>query len=193
MATAKELADNIQSQLNNTALSNIKASTDNIYNSLVVEQNRNKLPESIFVNHFLGYFSGEKPIAPNDKIFEEWISVAGTPMAEVGIVNEKGEVLYNVPALFDTNILDIARKQVSVSLPEIYSNYEARVNHIPVVGEKFLADALDHKVETILTESPVASENQQRWGDILKRYGKNPEVQQNINSKEDPADDLVYD
>lgn len=195
MTTAKDIAEKIESQMTDRVKENIKNSTDVIYDSLVNHQIRGRLPESIFVNHFLGFFSGEKPATPENKIIEQWISIAGTPMSEVDIVNEKGEVLFNVPSLFETNMLDIAKTSTTNSLPQIYGTYDAKVNHIPAVGNKYLADALGDKIENMVKDSPVLNTNKQRWNDILTRYNKLEQSQSTNVIKEDDnlADDMEYD
>ena len=195
MTTAQDIAKKIESQMTDRVRQEIVDSTDLIFDSLVNHQIKGRLPESLFVNHFLDFFSGEKPATPDNKIIEQWISVAGTPMSTVDVINEKGDVLFNVPSLFETNMLDIAKTSTTNSLPEIYGTFDAKVNHIPAVGNKYLADALGDKIQNMVKDSPALNTNKQKWDEILTRYGK-LEKSKSINSvkpDDDLADDMIYE
>ena len=71
---------------------------------------RNKVPESIFVNYFLPRFinlNNINGVDPRNHIVE-WISIAGSPMAEVSVVSDStGEELFVVPAYLSTNHLSV--------------------------------------------------------------------------------------
>lgn len=195
MTTAQDIAEKIESQMTDRVRQEIVDSTDLIFDSLVNHQIKGRLPESLFVNHFLDFFSGEKPATPDNKIIEQWISVAGTPMSTVDVINEKGEVLFNVPSLFETNMLDIAKTSTTNSLPEIYGTFDAKVNHIPAVGNKYLADALGDKIQNMVKDSPVLNTNKQKWDEILTRYGKLEKSKSvnNVKPDDDLADDMIYE
>lgn len=195
MTTAKDIAEKIESQMTDRVRQEIVDSTDLIFDSLVNHQIKGRLPESLFVNHFLDFFSGEKPATPDNKIIEQWISVAGTPMSTVDVINEKGDVLFNVPSLFETNMLDIAKTSTTNSLPEIYGTFDAKVNHIPAVGNKYLADALGDKIQNMVKDSPALNTNKQKWDEILTRYGKLEKSKSvnNVKPDDDLADDMIYE
>lgn len=195
MTTAQDIAEKIESQMTDRVRQEIVDSTDLIFDSLVNHQIKGRLPESLFVNHFLDFFSGEKPATPDNKIIEQWISVAGTPMSTVDVINEKGDVLFNVPSLFETNMLDIAKTSTTNSLPEIYGTFDAKVNHIPAVGNKYLADALGDKIQNMVKDSPALNTNKQKWDEILTRYGKLEKSKSvnNVMPDDDLADDMIYE
>jgi predicted HAD superfamily phosphohydrolase YqeG len=187
-------ANDISNRINNSILTKVQGEIDEVYDSLVVQQNRNTLPEAIFVNHFLPFFSGEKPNDPQNNILQQWVSVAGNATAEVAVVNEKNEVIYNVPALLDTDILNIANNNASRSFSQIYDNYKIRAKNIPAVGEKFLSDALSDKFKDLTTNNETGpSENEVRWNSIFERYGKLNKNSQSSKTSEGPEEDVTYD
>jgi hypothetical protein len=162
----------IEQQIDTAITDEIKQKISSVYDSLVVNQPRGKIPEEIFKQHFLPYFAGEKPITTESKIMEQWISVAGTPMSEVNVINNTGEVLFSVPSLFDTKIIDTVIKDRKSSLTDIYTNSEVRSSRIPSEGIAYLARALTDKVQNIAGTSKVDIENKQRWETIMQRYDK---------------------
>lgn len=181
-------------QITNMAIQDIKNSTDYVFESLVVAGANSKLPEEIFANYFLQYFSGEAASGREAKFQQEWISIAGTPMREVDIIDKTGNVLFAVPALFDTNVIEVSKRSLGESLNDIYKNYDLRNNNIPAVATNYLNAALADRVDEIIKPANVKQVNTVRWENIMKRYGKSltPGVEK---AKEDTngADDLVYE
>ncbi len=157
------------------------------YNALVRNVIYNKLPEDIFVNKFLPYFCGEKTLnETDDPIMALWIGIAGTPTLPVTIINAAGEPLYNVPALFSTNIINTLDPN-SKSFKDIVNNYLIRRENMPMMANGFLAGALEEKSKSLINtkEDP---ETIAQWEMIFNRYGKGGAK---ITTK--PADELDAD
>lgn len=178
-------------------LEQIRQSTSFAYDSLVVNQTKQRIPENVFVAHFLPYFSGQD-LSQGRNVVAEWIGVAGSPMAEVEVVDQAGQVLYSVPPIYDTNILEIANRQVGHSMADIYQQYELRRAGVPAAANAYLNNNLADKSREIvkghIDETSVAG----RWNNIMTRYGIQPtaEVNQTGTSSKpaQPADDdVTYD
>lgn len=171
----------------------LTASTNSIHEALVLDTTGivNKLPESVFVEVFLPYFAGEKQITKENSVMNDWVSIAGTPNNEVAIVGADGTVLYRVPAIYDTSILNVTHRNKGESLNEIYTHYDLQQNNLPVVAERFLTDSLTHKVPSMLDPQKLDSVSQ-RWAAILATYGRTQGASVAKNASAD-TDDLTYD
>ena len=130
------------------------------------------LPEEVFVDVFLPFFAGEEKVDSQNNTVAKWISVAGTPMAEVTIIDNNGDTLFSVPSIFDTSVIDVVKKDIRLGLKEIVANKEIHSRNIPAAGEKYIVNALDQKANAILRPSLVVEKNAARWNEILTRYGK---------------------
>lgn len=144
-----------------------------IYDALVTNLEVNKLPEYIFLQSFFPYFSGVKPITEKDDVLGQWVSVAGTPMDEVDIIDDKGTVLFRVPPLVDTSIINPLRSENNnIGIYAIISLANQHRNNIPAVGERLLRDNLAVKAVEIQKKSEVFETNEQRWISIFARYNQ---------------------
>lgn len=155
-----------------------------------------KIPEDVFVHHFLPYFSGEKPMTKENKVMENWVAISGTPTNEVAVMDKTGKELYRVPPVFDTNILDVTSRNLGESMSDIYAGFAMRKNNLPAIANKFLAGSLENRLSTLVDVSE-ASPNQKRWNDIISRYQK-PNTGALVSKPKQetqalPDDDLVYD
>ena len=175
----------------NNLVSEAAKSIENSFN-LLVKNEVGKLPEEIFKHYFLPYFCGEKSLV-NTNILKEWISIAGSPSKEVAILNNIDEELFRVPALMDTNTIDTLSKKDGLSITDIFLNYELQNGLLPIIGSRYLKEAMDNKVSTIIKSSASFEQNVTRWDDIFSRYGKSSkpinESEKSINTDDD---DLEY-
>lgn len=163
------------------------------HSSLVSNVQNNKLPESVFVQLFLPYFSGT-PFPDNRNVIAEWIGIAGTPMSEVDIINDQGAVLYSVPSLFNTDMLQVANKKAGLAIGDIVDNYKLRDQHVRGSGERYLSHAIEEKLHTMLPEQPNKNPFTARWADIHQRYGiqTNEAASTPVTKTNVPDDDLEY-
>lgn len=158
-----------------------------IFDGLLNNSYINKIPESLFVQYFLPCFLGK---VDKSTWVMEWISIAGTPMADVGVVKDgTDELLYVVPSILNTNKLLLSNQRVNMS--DIFDRYKQINNNIPTQGLNFLIEALNSKNKEILNE--VNSSNvDKRWIDILKRYNlinvEDPHPQEQTKTDDDYFD-----
>ena len=190
---------NIGTRLADIAKKDAIAKIDFAFDSLVTNaQPTAVVPEDVFVYHFLPYFSGEKPMAADSKVMENWVGISGTPTNEVLVVDKTGKPLYKVPPVFDTHVLDVTKRNIGQSMSDIYSGFAMRNNNLPVQANNFLMNALGQRMDGLVGKKEVKlSETQQRWQDIMTRYGKKPVSEKQSllpnTTTENPGDDLVYD
>ncbi len=112
-----------------------------IHNSLVADPGlRKKLPEEHFVTFFLPLFAGLE--THPDINIGRWVSIAGTPFAEVDIINHHGQTLFTVPPIFERNVIDTT-KVSEMSIQSITATYELLLQQSPYRAVKFLEHGLD--------------------------------------------------
>lgn len=142
----------------------INKNRDVIFNGLVENAPVNSLPESVFVNYFLPCFIGQQT---NPNWVMEWISIAGTPMAEVNIIKDgTQEILFRVPGILSTNTLFNKNK---VAMSDIFSRYDQLSANMPSQGLNFLMSALGNINKDILDQYNLDMVKQ-NWLYILQRY-----------------------
>lgn len=124
------------------------------------------ISEDIFVNYFLPRFVGVVPNPGNWVV--EWISIAGTPTAEVGVRGAGGEMLFSVPPLLQTK--GLAGVSGTGGLNDIFTRYKMISNNIPREGIRFLFAELANKSKELLEEFSL-TETEATWMSIMGRYG----------------------
>lgn len=175
--------------MENEAQKELAESISQSFKSLVTDTPVAKLPEDIFTRHFLPYFSGQKTPTSAEPVFAEWVSVAGNPMSPVDIINQKDEVLFRVPALFDTGMVTQLQGR---TMREIFKQYELYNNNLPQVANNFLTKALTAKSEGY-TPVPL-TKAQEEWNNILSRYNMGEKSNESKTSgSNDADDDLIYE
>ncbi|MFA5623268.1 MAG: hypothetical protein WC981_03500 [Candidatus Dojkabacteria bacterium] len=165
------------------------------YDSIVGDKIKGKISEEGF-KYFLPYFSGELPLSKDNNVVAQWISIAGTPMSEVVVVDAKGQVVFTVPPLFDSNGINITNRRERNSFADISSDFIRMNVSTPIAANNFLNNSLHKKVEEIVDHNHKPTMNQERWNSILKRYGKEVESETKetkTSSNDNASDDLVYD
>lgn len=163
-------------------------SLDHIYSSLVAE-GKSKIPEPVFIEHFLPFFSGKEVENPNT-VMQNWVSIAGSPLHEVDVVNEKQEVIFTVPAIMDTGLLNVIKNNSQETLPSIYNRYNIQKDSlIADAGNKLLNELNNNFKQTINSETYINNSN--KWVNIIQRY-ENP-TDKKTTSQINQDNDLVYD
>jgi len=143
------------------------------------------IPEPVFVQHFLPCFLG---VNQNPGWAAEWVSVAGTPAAEVSVVDQTGRELYRVPPLMATQTLGFKDQQTSFrDIAETCKLQEGSL----AGPHAYLADAMMSKISAM--NNPEVAEVRTRWVEIGKRYGYTPSTVETATTPQkpsNPADDM---
>lgn len=168
----------------------IPSTIDEPFNILVKNNEPPSIPEQLFVNYFLPYLSGKRNIKPDDDIIPQWVSIAGTPMSRVNIKNTEGEIVCSVPGLFNTDILNMNRKDTP-SYTSILDEYRLKSNNIPVVADNYLNNELSKSVEGMKKTSSINKEDKSEWDYIMKKYYKedNQSIDQENQNPDSELDD----
>lgn len=186
----------MEEQLRQQKINEIQESMNFAHESLVTSQVKARLPENVFVAYFLPFFSGQA-VAPGRNVVAEWIGVAGTPMSEVDVVDVNNQVLFTVPAIFNTNILEVANRKAGQSFADIYGEYDLRKAGVPIAANGFLVQNLNEKAVEILRYPVDSNSIASRWTNIMARYGivssAPAAISNNVNTVQGGGDDLVYD
>jgi hypothetical protein len=144
---------------------------DVVFTGLVENAVINYIPESLFVNYFLPLFMGG---GSNPNWVVEWISIAGTPMAEVGVIKDgTNEVLYRVPGILSTKNMHFNSKG-GPGLSDVFGRYEQLSSNIPAQGASFLNSALTN-LNKGLMEDHSLDFVRSTWLTILQRYNLAPQ------------------
>lgn len=177
------------------ATNEIKDSINYHFEQLVVKpyQEISKLPENIFIEVFLPFFSGEKNFEDEKDILIKWISVAGNPTKEVQVVDDVGQVLFTVPPIMDTTCIDYKNDSKGQAIGNIIANYELHKGQLPVVGQNYLNGTIDNRLRSLTKNSEVFEANEKRWNQIFVRYGKVKDSSIKETQNSDPSDELEYD
>lgn len=175
----------------------IADSMNDAHQAIMDDSIKGRLPENIFVDYFLPYFSGNLPINKTSKVLTDWISVAGSAVAEVDIIDREANVLFTVPPIMDTTVINPASFDSDHSLAGIYREYGLRANNLKPAAERFLLTELDTATDIITAPSSIKEKNTVVWDDIFKRYNikkADEEIAKPAHVDEDDlADDMIYE
>lgn len=160
----------------------------------IIPQN-SKLPEDVFKTHFVPFFKGEleHEANANRNVIAEWVSVAGSPMAQVDIIDNDGKTMFTVPPIFDTAGFDVSSHKAGNSIKDIMTEYFQRKGSVPQAATAWLNATLIKKSDDIAKNTEGTSlELSQRWRDVLIRYGYEDGKPTKAQAASDD-NDVVYD
>lgn len=166
-----------------------------IFKQLVSDPIVRSLPERLFVSNFLPFFAGELDPKQSPDFYSLWISIAGSPMAELDIVDDRNTPLFRVPGLIDSSIINPNRENKSgMNFADVVIMAKLYGNMTPAAGANALNKGLSEKYRQLQAKSPTFETNVKRWYEILKRYGKTkePSSQTTVQSKT-PQSNIVDD
>lgn len=158
--------ENQLASVRSAILADIDKSKEVVFKGLLDNPLINNIPESLFVNYFLPHFIGR---GSNPNWVMEWISIAGTPMAEVAVFKDgTNDILFNVPSLLYTNNLFMHKK--GGDLGDIFTKFEQINSNLPMNGLTFLLTALNSKNHELMSNFNMQGANAV-WLHIFQRYG----------------------
>lgn len=164
----------------------LAADISDIYSNLVEGVDNAKLPEPLFIEHFLPVLLGTINTTDHPEVVENWGKVAGSPHNDFDVINQDGETLFTVPALYSTEVLDVINRRLGVSYSEIYDKYELHRKSFPIPADRALLETLGEKANHA-TKSQDESESLSRLSKIFARYSP-PAKAASVNN--DPDADL---
>lgn len=165
----------------------VKRAIDYSFNALVVNVPNAKLPEHVFKQLFLPLLAGEIKETEISNLMIYWISVAGSPTGDIDIIDTRGDVLFTLPSVLNTTMIDPSNHASGLS--DLYTEAQMYFNQLPVMGERFLIPGLGKKLGEILNN--LDNPKVVLIRSILERYGKTPPlVTAMVNNQDD--DELIY-
>lgn len=154
----------------NAKLNQMTDSMSAVYSALVENSPRAKLPEELFVTNFLPFFTGKISIEKNTDFLPTWISIAGTPAADVDIIDKRGVTLFTVPAFIDSGFINPLKNTSGLSYSDIVNLAILYGNNIPKQGANLLTNELEAKIKRLKDKSPNYSKKIDMWTNIFTRY-----------------------
>lgn len=145
---------------------------------------RAQFPEALFVQWFIPLWAGE--IEPSEMMNTyTWINkVAGDERTPVDIVDEQGEVLFTVPPLLDTSILEKI-KPGGLTMSMIERQYE-RTKEIDAMGSQHFLTSRLEMMHIKEKPSQEVFDNTRVWDMIFIRYGRGDKIIKIVNLENDP-------
>lgn len=153
-----------------TKFDQIMQSMDNVFHDLVENSPKAKLPEELFVSNFLPFFTGKANAETNPDFLPTWISIAGSPAADVDVIDKNGKVLFTVPAFIDSGFINPLKNTSGLSYSDIVNMAILFGNNIPKQGAAVLTNELENKVKRLKDKSPNYAKKIALWEAIFQRY-----------------------
>lgn len=158
---------------------------------LIDRVERSKLPEPLFRQNFLNFFIGKENPGPESEVVSAWISIAGSPTAEVDIVDAAGQTLFTAPALFSTNTLNTDRKtHRSLDIRDLYLEVAREEVGLAPVAANLLYQGLTAKSADIVAPPTTGDEEYQKWAKLYDFYKiSRTQADQQVTSAAQAAED----
>lgn len=150
-----------------------------------------KIPEPVFREIFLPYFTGERKPDPKNSAIAHWIGLVGSASEPADIVDVKGDVLFQVPPMYDSSVIDTRRNSKDAkNFATIFSVYEEEARVHPALGKKFLVEELSKKADATIPEN-MSDKSEYSWDPVLKYYKLIPDTQEQVKNapQQTPGDD----
>lgn len=164
-------------------LAELKSDINRI-NDLMQEQANESLvriTERQFKEVFLPFFAGEENL-PYKVDAGNWEKIAGGPFKAVNVVNEYGEVLFQVPPLLNREAISVYEQEGEDALGEVLGRANNLMNIFPARGRQLLNHHFAHRLNTTQGDDKLL-ETIEIWNKIFKRYNKPLIIIKGINDK----------
>jgi hypothetical protein len=155
-----EMVENIEQQSLEESRVFIENFSEQIAEPLV------KVPEPVFREIFLPYFTGQKKADLDHNAVAHWSGLVGSATSPAEVVNVKGETLFVVPPLFDSDLLNVQKNdRTSFATIFIEASEESRVHK--AAGRAVISKGLSEKLENALGGEGSGYS----WDPVLNYYG----------------------
>lgn len=145
-----------------------------------------KIPEPVFREIFLPFFTGERKADSANDAMAHWAGLVGSHMEPAEIVDVKGEVLFVVPPLMDSS--QIKNTPSGKSFGSIMVDYVESAKLHPGLGKEVIVNDLSAKYDSTVK----GSADGHGWDPILKYYGIAREEIAAKTAAVNGDDDLVF-
>ncbi len=138
---------------------------DGIHNELTVITN-NSVLEIVFKEYFLDFFFNIAKFENNEVLILKWLELSGGPFREVDIIDNNGNYVITIPALYERPEIDYGamnRKDFS----EIAGNFHMKLNRFHADGLNYLNTELKSVGNNISKPTPIAAA---KWKAVYDYY-----------------------
>lgn len=142
--------------------------TEDLLNSII--EQKNTLPERLFVSDFLPIFAGKVPLEKVQDFIKVWVSIAGSPSAPVDIIDHNEKVLFTVPGIFDSSFIDPNRSEGAMNFAEIVHFAKLHNGISPALEQSVFVKNVQKKLDAMQKKSPSFAKNIKAWAEIFARY-----------------------
>ena len=188
-------------------IKNLTRAMEDIYNAVVVDTGTDyvgKVPESLFVEYFLPMFKqtveevealDSEGKERREKLYTDWVKLAGGHFNEVAVVDGQGNTLFKVPAMQTTRIINPARKENAPGFSAIIKQASLLELQSPVRGLDFQKKELTGKLLQMASNKSAHLDDERRWMEIFARYAPETPKQTTTTSASSNNfdDEIEYD
>lgn len=132
-------------------------------------QGAQHMPERVFVGIWLPVFTGEGN--PYKVTLQHWINFAEGPFRAVNVIDDKGEVLFQVPPLIKRETVNPIGEDRRHSIGHVLHSAEQLTNFHPAQGMQYLEAELTKRALIMKVPGNVL-DDLKTWNAIFARYGK---------------------
>lgn len=145
-----------------------------VSSQLITRPRVEQVPETIFVNYFLPMFAGE--VDQTEAVnYNTWIEkVAGRDTAPVEVVNEQGVVLFVVPPMLDSSVIEQTQSGRN-SFTRIERKY-SRLKEVAAAESQTFLTVTMQSIHIAEKPSQGVIDNIKTWNEIFKRYGREDKI-----------------
>ena len=128
----------------------------------------------MFIKYYLPFFRGdlftEGNEVTNNLLLQEWLKLSGGPLMSVKVIDTAGSLLFTVPALATTAMLNTQRKENTTPFAEIVKMAHHYSLISPVAEQNHTNASLEQKFKDMYNKDYQIGEREKAWFDILARY-----------------------
>ena len=155
-----------------------KDKIDQIFDSMkIIESEKSRLPEHIFVSYFLPFFIGQRQVDEKNNYPAQWISIAGSPTSEVDVIDSSGTVLYTVPAFFNTKKNNPVGERGNLNFNALISAAELLKSRSPIESNNTVNQLYQAKMSKYINTN-IDSEDAKKWKFIFDKYKITSNIQE---------------
>jgi hypothetical protein len=149
------------------------------------------IPEAMFVHHFLPFFAGETQ-ENSQEIIGNWLTVAGSAINPVNVVDRAGRVVIQVPPIQNSESLDPTAIS-NVNLAYTAKESGAMSSLSPQAAQNIMSAGLGVKLTAMTKDIQKSNEaHEKKWDDLLVHYGKKKPVTGNKDNSAGSEDIFGY-
>lgn len=184
----KDIADKFTEQISKINMEGEREFINELMDA--IETPKVKIPEPVFREIFLPYFTGEKKATKSEEAVAHWVGLVGSATESAEVVSVKGEVLFEVPPMYDSDKINTVKKETDMTnLGSIFSNYAEQAVVHQALGQRYLAEELAKKTQYIEPNKDTGKS----WEPVLKYYGLIKQEEEKVKTQVNGDDDLEFD